>query len=291
MTFVSPLETRCQSARFIILSRRAPHRSAASIRKSVELPLMGFPKIAPLSIEVLTVHSRILFQGRVSIGTRLPSLIRVPPAPFLTTSVVFSGDYPAGLLHPAADYGVRRVSSSDPLGPPGHPKDIRENPPLSRSQATSTQAVDSDPFLTARNPSKYSPRATAPSTSPWTMPSRHSNPPANSVSSFFRKRTLIRCPSGNWATSRLCSVVESVAAAHRFRRSAARYSLGLHFQQGPGATLRFPTRRHKWHRDQFLSCSHIPKDVFTSVGPIGRLKFLLWVSTRLPKEPRLHSQP
>jgi len=45
-----------------------------------------------------------------SFGQRQPCLRLVPPLPFLVASAVCSGWSPAGLLHPAADHGVRQVS-------------------------------------------------------------------------------------------------------------------------------------------------------------------------------------
>jgi len=46
----------------------------------------------------------------VGFGSRLPRLELVPPLPFLPASTVYSKRYFAGLLHPAADYGVHHVS-------------------------------------------------------------------------------------------------------------------------------------------------------------------------------------
>jgi hypothetical protein len=48
------------------------------------------------------------------IGTTLPGVAHVPPAWFLTTSTAFSAHRLAGLLHPAAGPGVRRVSGRSP---------------------------------------------------------------------------------------------------------------------------------------------------------------------------------
>jgi hypothetical protein len=47
-------------------------------------------------------------------GTTLPGVAHVPPAWFLTTSTAFSAHRLAGLLHPAAGPGVRRVSGRSP---------------------------------------------------------------------------------------------------------------------------------------------------------------------------------
>jgi len=47
-------------------------------------------------------------------GSRLPPLERIPSLSFLPTSTVSSAHGIAGLLHPAADHGVRLVSSRPP---------------------------------------------------------------------------------------------------------------------------------------------------------------------------------
>jgi hypothetical protein len=47
-------------------------------------------------------------------GDRLPRLPRSPPVPFLTTSMAQSSSGLAGLLHPAANPGVREVSPRTP---------------------------------------------------------------------------------------------------------------------------------------------------------------------------------
>ena len=67
------------------------------------------------------------------IGTTLPGVAHVPPAWFLTTSTAFSAHRLAGLLHPAAGPGVRRVSGRSP------PRDGRtlRRVPLVDSRATS----------------------------------------------------------------------------------------------------------------------------------------------------------
>jgi len=49
-------------------------------------------------------------KGDPSFGSDLPRSELVPPMPFLPASTVFSARQPAGLLHPAADHGVRHVS-------------------------------------------------------------------------------------------------------------------------------------------------------------------------------------
>jgi len=56
-------------------------------------------------------------------GTRLLHLTLVPPLPFLPASTVYSAHQTTGLLHPAADHGVRHVSGPlirSPLSPTLH---------------------------------------------------------------------------------------------------------------------------------------------------------------------------
>ena len=76
-----------------------------------------------------------------------PGSVRVPPLSFLTTSVVCSTWRPAGLLHPAAGHGVRRVSgdearpvsrSSSPLSPRRH---ALRSVPLVRSRTASPRCT------------------------------------------------------------------------------------------------------------------------------------------------------
>jgi len=75
-----------------------------------ELPLLGFPKIAPLPFKACRVLSKHSSRRRCTLGARLPSLTHGPSSSFLTTSTVYSASHPAGLLHPAAGCGVRHVS-------------------------------------------------------------------------------------------------------------------------------------------------------------------------------------
>jgi hypothetical protein len=71
----------------------------------------GCPRIAPPSTQSARVHSRSDFgEEAPTFGSDLPRSELVPPLPFLPASTVFSARRPAGLLHPAADTGVRHVS-------------------------------------------------------------------------------------------------------------------------------------------------------------------------------------
>jgi hypothetical protein len=85
-------------------------RSTLNYSYQYELPLLGFPKIAPLPIKVCCVLSKRTSRRGSTLGMRLPSLIHGPFSSFLTTSTVCSASHRAGLLHPAAGCGVRHVS-------------------------------------------------------------------------------------------------------------------------------------------------------------------------------------
>lgn len=54
-----------------------------------------------------------------AIDPEMPTSGCLPPLPVLTTLTVCSGRLLAGLLHPAADHGIRDVSSCVPLSAPG----------------------------------------------------------------------------------------------------------------------------------------------------------------------------
>jgi hypothetical protein len=68
----------------------------------------GFSKTAPPSESSAGVHSRELAPAS---ACTLPASTLVPPAPFLPASTVSSTNRLAGLLHPASDHGVHRVSA------------------------------------------------------------------------------------------------------------------------------------------------------------------------------------
>jgi hypothetical protein len=71
--------------------------------------LLGLSKISPPSTWLLRVHSRL--NRSSTFGTGLPRPVLVPSLPFFLASTVFSAHQLAGLLRPAADHGVRHVSS------------------------------------------------------------------------------------------------------------------------------------------------------------------------------------
>jgi hypothetical protein len=71
-------------------------------------PLMGFFKDRP-SVDIGPVSPL-----PVARSSRLPHLSHVPLLPFLPASAVSSSRVCAGLLHPAADHGVRPVSGREP---------------------------------------------------------------------------------------------------------------------------------------------------------------------------------
>jgi len=78
---------------------------------------MGFPKIPPPPFKAPNVLSSVNFRRRSRLGGRLQYLPLGPSSPFLTTSMVFSAWYRAGLLHPAAGHGVHYVSCIRRLAP------------------------------------------------------------------------------------------------------------------------------------------------------------------------------
>lgn len=75
---------------------------------------MGFPKIALPSTKTNDVHSCVPLPVARTVqrfGLLLPRTGHVPTSWFLTTLPDFSVVNPAGLLRPAADHGVHRVST------------------------------------------------------------------------------------------------------------------------------------------------------------------------------------
>jgi hypothetical protein len=71
-------------------------------------PLLGFFKDRP------SVDKGPVSPLPVARSPRLPHLAHVPLLPFLPASAVYSSRVFAGLLHPAADHGVRPVSGREP---------------------------------------------------------------------------------------------------------------------------------------------------------------------------------
>jgi hypothetical protein len=97
---------------------RTAHHLAVGRRTGLQparTPLLGLSKDRP-SIDMSTARplSAEVPRKRVSpaIGPGLPLPELVPSLPFLPTSTVYSAHCLAGLLHPAADHGVRHVSGS-----------------------------------------------------------------------------------------------------------------------------------------------------------------------------------
>jgi len=95
----SPSKTRWAS--------RGPCSTAAN-RRGFRAPLMGFSQRSPLR------RSHPVRPLPANRGSRMPPLEHVPSLSFLPTSTVYSAQGLAGLLHPAADHGVRLVSSRPP---------------------------------------------------------------------------------------------------------------------------------------------------------------------------------
>ena len=82
-------------------------RVATRERAVPDLPLLGFV-FAPLHRHVSAASTPAGVAA--DLGPRSPDLGHVPPSWFRTTSTVSSATEGAGLLHPAASHGVRRVS-------------------------------------------------------------------------------------------------------------------------------------------------------------------------------------
>lgn len=83
--------------------RSARPRGFASLRA----PLLGFIKERPSAVSACCVHSQS-DRGPI-LGAELPHPTRVPPLPFLTTSVVYSTTDRVSLLRLTSSHGVRRV--------------------------------------------------------------------------------------------------------------------------------------------------------------------------------------
>jgi hypothetical protein len=82
-------------------------RAATRERAVPDLPLLGFV-FAPLHRHASAASTPA--GVATGFGPRSPDLGHVPPSWFCTTSTVSSATEGAGLLHPAASHGVRRVS-------------------------------------------------------------------------------------------------------------------------------------------------------------------------------------
>jgi hypothetical protein len=100
-------------------TRRPAHHLAVGRRPGLQparTPLLGLSKDRP-SADMSTARP---LPGEVprkrvasSFGPGLPPPGLVPPLPFLPAPTVYSAPCLAGLLHPAADHGVRHVSGSN----------------------------------------------------------------------------------------------------------------------------------------------------------------------------------
>jgi hypothetical protein len=94
-----------------------------NVRPSVDmpaqrpLPMMSWLRRASCWLDPRGV--RASQDSGTTFGSKLPPFELVPPLPFLPASAVCSAGPVAGLLHPAADHGVRHVSGpmSASLGP------------------------------------------------------------------------------------------------------------------------------------------------------------------------------
>ena len=94
-------------------SRFQPKPSACRFTVESELLSWGFqrPPLSRSPYHLSTpTYVTLPKDPAVGFGSRLPRLVLVPSLPFLPASTVYSKRYFAGLLHPAADYGVHHVS-------------------------------------------------------------------------------------------------------------------------------------------------------------------------------------
>jgi hypothetical protein len=100
-------------------ARRPAHHLAVVRRtglRPARTPLLGLSKDRPsIDMSIARPLPVEVPRKRVasSFGPGLPPPGLVPPLPFLPAPTVFSAPCLAGLLHPAADHGVRHVSGSD----------------------------------------------------------------------------------------------------------------------------------------------------------------------------------
>jgi hypothetical protein len=89
-------------------------------------------------------------------GPKLPDFGLVPPLPFLPAPTVYSARYLAGLLHPAADHGVRLVSGDAGVPAasprPGTPEGARQ------PEEAGERFTAHVPFPRRKDPSERSPR-------------------------------------------------------------------------------------------------------------------------------------
>jgi hypothetical protein len=171
---------------------------------------MGFSKFAPPPTLAVRVHSRKTFQGRASIDPRLPHLERVPSLSFLPTSTGFSAHCPAGLLHPAAGHGVRRVLGSRP------PVPVRAN---------TFRDLRAFALLDGATPFGAFPSPVAVPRHRDTVPSRRCRPLRRPPTETLPPRPGLT--SGVRSTSGLRATTESVVTSRRCRRAATRCSPGL----------------------------------------------------------------
>jgi hypothetical protein len=152
----SPSKTRWAS--------RGPSSTAAN-RRGLQAPLMEFSQRPSLR------RSHCVRPLPANRGSRLPPLEHVPSLPFLPASTVFSVHSIAGLLHPAADHGIRLVSRRPPT------------------------VADARPSSQALHPSELSPLQQRLSLSPRNTP-RHQGPYPLVVRGFIPGNAFARRPQG-----------------------------------------------------------------------------------------------
>jgi hypothetical protein len=166
---------------------RADRRSPESRHPSTDIPS--------------SVHSRTRLPARASAS-------REPPSKSCSVPVVshhldgFLRSEVAGLLHPAAGHGVRRVSCHRV---PGRPLDE------SRSRRE-CRCIPRDAFHTPRR----IPPDRSRTTSPWPLPPCRSLRPARHLRPPPFPETTLGAPRRGVPTSRLCSAIESVTPSRPF---------------------------------------------------------------------------
>jgi hypothetical protein len=156
-------------------------------------------------------------------GPELPASGLVPPLPFLPASTVCSARYLAGLLHPAADHGVRPVSGERGGLLPSFLSNglSEERPPERGTNERCSEHRNSRGAFTLRSFPLVDSRAA----SPRPLPSRRQA--CSGASSDHPQGTSLKRSMATPPTSRPSSIDESVAAHRRCRRRVARCSHGL----------------------------------------------------------------
>jgi hypothetical protein len=252
LTFASPLETQSSSRgpsppiRGTPPLRGALRRPEGRCRREgrVRTPLLGFSKDCP-SVDVSVEHplpararaagSRGTFAARcqcraprgldrraATFGPEMPASGLVPPLPFLPATTVCSARCLAGLLRPAADRGVRYVSSRGG-GPPG--AGPSGSTPEGALASGIPERISVHCHSRGASTLRSVPLADSRAVSPRPLPSRRQVCP---VPNLDRSRgTALARSVAAPPTSRPSSIDESVAPRRPCSRRVARCSHGL----------------------------------------------------------------